>query len=539
MFFGINGYFCSHNKRNQQSNRKSQNNPETMLTVKNLHIMFEGPQPFHALQGISFHIDKAQTLALIGASGSGKSLTSLAIMGLLPKNTQQTGYIMLDETDEVILNKLSEKEWQKVRGNKISMVFQEPMSALNPIQTVGSQLRECILAHQKISTTEAKQQAINWLQKVKLPEPAVLYGRYPHQLSGGQKQRVMIAMAMCNHPQVLIADEPTTALDVTVQKEIIELMKQLQQEFGMAMLFITHDLALAKLIADDFLILEKGKVVQQMQTPEFTREIVDKPLAETILEVASLKVYYPTEKNWLGKTTSVFKAVDDVSFTLNKGETLGLVGESGCGKSTLSKCILGLQEATDGHIFFKGKDITHIAQHEWSKLRKDIQIIFQDPYASLNPRLTVGAAIAEPIKVHHIPVDKSVKHSVLELLDQVQLPANAFDKYPHEFSGGQRQRICIARALALQPQLVICDESVAALDINIQTQILSLLSELQQHHQLTYLFITHDLHVVKAISDRIMVMEKGKIIEQGLADQVMSNPQMDYTKKLLAAAPRL
>lgn len=510
-----------------------------MLTVKNLHIMFEGPQSFHAIQGISFHIGKGQTLALIGASGSGKSLTSLAIMGLLPKHTQQTGYIMLDGAEEVILNKLSEKEWQQVRGNRISMVFQEPMSALNPIKTVGSQLRECILAHQQMSKENAKQLAISWLAKVKLPQPSVLYNRYPHQLSGGQKQRVMIAMAMCNHPQVLIADEPTTALDVTVQKEIIELMKLLQQEMGMAMLFITHDLALARLIADDFLILEKGKVVQQIHTPEFTREHVDNPGVEKILEVNNLKVHYPTAHNWLGKTTAVFKAVDDVSFSISKGETLGLVGESGCGKSTLSKCILGLQEATEGQILFKGRDITHLPQSEWHKLRKDIQIIFQDPYASLNPRLTIGAAIAEPIKVHGIPVDKSVKHSVLQLLEQVQLPATAFDKYPHEFSGGQRQRICIARALAVQPQLVICDESVAALDINIQTQILELLSTLQQKHQLTYLFITHDLHVVRSISDRIMVMEKGKIIEQGDAVQLMQHPQMDYTKKLLAAAPRI
>ena len=501
--------------------------------------MFEGPQSFHAVQGISFHIGKGQTLALIGASGSGKSLTSLAIMGLLPKHTQQTGYIMLDGTEDVILNKLSEKEWQQVRGNRISMVFQEPMSALNPIKTVGSQLRECILAHQQMSKEDAKQLAISWLEKVKLPQPAVLYNRYPHQLSGGQKQRVMIATAMSNHPQVLFAVEPTTALHVTVEKEIIELMKQLQQEMGMAMLFITHDLALARLIADDFLILEKGKVVQQMHTPEFTREHVDNPGAETILEVNNLKVHYPTAHNWLGKTTSVFKAVDNVSFSISKGETLGLVGESGCGKSTLSKCILGLQEATEGQILFKGRDITHLPQSEWHKLRKDIQIIFQDPYASLNPRLTVGTAIAEPMKVHGISVDKSVKHSVLQLLDQVQLPATAFDRFPHEFSGGQRQRICIARALAVQPQLVICDESVAALDINIQTQILELLSTLQQQHQLTYLFITHDLHVVRSISDRIMVMEKGKIIEQGDAAQLMQYPQMDYTKKLLAAAPRI
>lgn len=511
-----------------------------MLNVKNLHIRFEGENPFHALQGISFRIPEGKTLALIGASGSGKSLTSLAIMGLLPKNTQQTGYIMLkQQEEELILNKLSEKEWRKVRGNKVSMVFQEPMSALNPIMSVGEQLLECIQAHQEMSTADAKKKAINWLEKVKLPEPAVLYQRYPHQLSGGQKQRVMIAMAMCNHPQVLIADEPTTALDVTVQQEIIQLMKQLQQEFGMAMLFITHDLALAKLIADDYLILEKGKVVQQMQTPEFSRAHIQDLGTEEILTVEKLKVYYPTGKNWLGKTTDYYKAVDEVSFSIRKGETLGLVGESGCGKSTLSKCILGLQEATGGTIHFKGKDITHLPQSEWYKLRKEIQIIFQDPYASLNPRLTVGAAIGEPMKVHRIPLQKPVKDAVLELLDQVQLPASAIDKYPHEFSGGQRQRICIARALALQPELVICDESVAALDINIQTQILSLLHDLQQQHQLTYLFITHDLHVVKSISDRIMVMEKGKIVEQGPAEQIMNHPQMAYTQRLLAAAPRL
>lgn len=510
-----------------------------MLTVKNLHIRFEGDHPFHALQGISFHIPKGKTLALIGTSGSGKSLTSLAIMGLLPKNTRQTGYIILEEKEDLILNKLSEKEWTAVRGKKVSMVFQEPMSALNPIMTIGAQLKESILSHQDIGNVKARKQAISWLEKVKLPQPEILYKRYPHQLSGGQKQRVMIAMAMCNHPDVLIADEPTTALDVTVQQEVIQLMKNLQQEFGTAMLFITHDLALAKLIADDYLILEKGKVVPKMLTPEFERDELPVPNPELLLRVDRLKVYYPEKTNWLGKPQGYFKAVDEVSFQIHKGETLGLVGESGCGKSTLSKCILGLQEATAGSIYFKDKDITRLSTKEWYGLRKDIQIIFQDPYASLNPRIKVGDAIAEPMIVHNLAKGKVITSSVLSLLDQVQLPANAMDKYPHEFSGGQRQRICIARALAVQPELVICDESVSALDINIQAQILELLHQLQISFGLTYLFITHDLHVVKAISDRIMVMEKGKIVEQGLTQDILLNPQEPYTKKLLAAAPRI
>ncbi|RQO30230.1 microcin ABC transporter ATP-binding protein [Taibaiella sp. KBW10] len=510
-----------------------------MLTVKNLHIRFEGAHPFHALQGISFRIPKGKTLALIGTSGSGKSLTSLAIMGLLPKNTQQTGYIILEEKEDLILNKLSEQEWTKVRGKKVGMVFQEPMSALNPIMTVGAQLQESILSHQNISKAIARKSAISWLEKVKLPQPEVLYKRYPHQLSGGQKQRVMIAMAMCNHPEVLIADEPTTALDVTVQQEVIQLMKSLQQEFGTAMLFITHDLALAKLIADDYLILEKGKVVPKMHTPEFHRTEIPITNTEVILTVNQLKVYYPEQKNWLGKSTGYFKAVDGVSFQINKGETLGLVGESGCGKSTLSKCILGLQAATDGQISFKNRDITHLSTKEWQGLRRNIQIIFQDPYASLNPRIKIGDAIGEPILVHGLAKGKAIKNRVLELLDQVQLPATAINKYPHEFSGGQRQRICIARALAVQPELVICDESVSALDINIQAQILELLHQLQITFGLTYLFITHDLHVVKAISDRIMVMEKGRIVEQGYTHDILNHPQEAYTKKLLAAAPRL
>lgn len=512
----------------------------TVLKVNNLHIKFEGPNAFHALQGVSFKIANGKTLALIGTSGSGKSLTSLAIMGLLPKNAKQTGYIILeDNNQELILNNLSTKQWQTIRGNKISMVFQEPMSALNPIMSIGDQLKECILVHQSINDDEAKKSAINWLEKVKLPDPKNIYNRYPHQISGGQKQRVMIAMAMCNHPSVLIADEPTTALDVTVQQEIILLMKQLQAEFGTALLFITHDLALAKLIADDFLILEKGKVVKQLITPEFEAPISQNVDNETILKVDQLKVYYENPKSWFKKTNSAFKAVDGVSFTIEKGDRMGLVGESGCGKSTLSKCILGLQKATSGKIWYKNKELTHLAPKEWFNLRKDIQIVFQDPYASLNPRLKIADLLSEPLKVHKVVENNEIDKTVKTLLDQVQLPLNALNKYPHEFSGGQRQRICIARALSVQPKFVICDESVSALDVMIQAQILELLYDLQATFDLTYLFITHDLHVVHSFCNKVMVMEKGLIVESGLTAQVLNHPKETYTKKLLAAAPRI
>ncbi len=512
-----------------------------MLKVKNLHIQFEGPNPFHALQGISFKIAKGKTLALVGTSGSGKSLTSLAIMGLLPKNARQTGYIILEESDkdELILNTLSPKQWETIRGSKVSMVFQEPMSALNPIMSIGDQLRESILAHQNVDKAKAKQLAIDWLEKVKLPEPKHIYKRFPHQLSGGQKQRVMIAMAMCNHPAVLIADEPTTALDVTVQQEVIALMQQLQQEFGTALLFITHDLALAKLIADDFIILEKGKVVANLITPEFQApeaENVDKP---TILKVEDLKVHYTEQSNWLGKTNKVFKAVDGVSFEIEKGDRMGLVGESGCGKSTLSKCILGLQDATAGSIWYKEKNLLNLPKNDWFDLRKSIQIIFQDPYASLNPRLSIADILAEPMRVHKVVATKDLKQKMKQLLDQVQLPETALQKYPHEFSGGQRQRICIARALSVEPEFIICDESVSALDVKIQAQVLELLYDLQAELGLTYLFITHDLNVVKSFCNKVMVMQKGLIVEKGSTQAILDNPQEVYTKKLIAAAPAL
>jgi peptide/nickel transport system ATP-binding protein len=380
------------------------------------------------------------------------------------------------------------------------------------------------------------------MERVKLPNCPQLFNRYPHQLSGGQKQRIMIAMAICNHPKLLIADEPTTALDVTVQYEIIRLLQQLQADFGLALLFITHDLALAKMIADDFLILEAGQVVHntldfRLPEPKKSKEEVQLRVPH-LLEVKKLDVFYPGKESFLGKQKSVFKAVNQVSFFIDKGETLGLVGESGCGKSTLSKSILGLQEISGGAVYFDGQDITHLSSEGWRKQRRDIQIIFQDPYAALNPRIKIGDAIKEPMLVHHIAsgsadLEKKMEH----LLEAVQLPKNAKDKYPHEFSGGQRQRICIARALAVNPRLIICDESVSALDVKIQAQILRLLKTLQAESQLTYLFITHDLNVVRSVSDRIMVMEQGRIVESGNTERIMLHPQEDYTKRLLAAVP--
>lgn len=513
---------------------------QNIISVRNLQVTFQGHQPFEAVKDVSFDIAAGKTLALIGQSGSGKSVTSLALMGLLPANTVVTGTIKL--SSGINLTALEKKVWPAIRGKEIGMVFQEPMSALNPIKTCGYQLIESIQAHQQLSTKEAKALAIQWFEKVKLPDPEKLLRRYPHQLSGGQKQRVMIAMAMCNYPALLIADEPTTALDVTVQKEIINLMRELQQEYQTAILFITHDLALAHTIADDFIIMEKGKIISSgfpQSSPQQLSPDINTDKQESLLKVENVAVWYTEETNWLGKTVKSFPAVNNVSFDIYPGETLGLVGESGCGKSTLSRTILGLQPVTSGTISFEGNNITKFNDDQWRKLRKDIQIIFQDPYAALNQRIKIGDAIAEPMLVHGIATRKNVYKHVEELLKMVELPVSSYHKYPHEFSGGQRQRICIARALAVQPKLILCDESVSALDVKIQEQILNLLAHLQQQRQLTYLFITHDLTVVKRISNRIMVMEKGKIVEQGPTEVIMQHPQQAYTQKLLAAVPGL
>ncbi|RYZ41845.1 MAG: ABC transporter ATP-binding protein, partial [Sphingobacteriales bacterium] len=476
----------------------------------------------------------------------------------------------------------ADPNWNEIRGSAISMIFQEPMSSLNPVMKVGKQLAETLMQHNRISSAESKAQAISWLEKVRLPDPAKTYGKYPHQLSGGQKQRIMIAMAMCNNPALLIADEPTTALDVTVQLEIINLMLALQKETGTAMLFITHDLALAAAIADEVLVMFNGKAMEYGvmrevladPTHAYTRALLEcrpspshkgKPLpsvsdimqkdgsdtsdpivpekhaasvpGKTILKVENLRVWFSEEENWLGKSTRYFRAVEDVSFEIREGEILGLVGESGCGKSSLSKSLIGLLPVHEGQILFNGEDLAKIDNECWVRVRRDIQMIFQDPYASLNPRLTVGQLIMEPLKVHKIVPAAETRKEALRLLTAVQLPADAFYRYPHEFSGGQRQRVNIARALAMRPKLIICDESVSALDVSVQAQILNLLKELQQEFSLSYLFISHNLGVVHYISDRVMVMQAGSIVEEGRATDVLFHPREDYTKKLIASEP--
>jgi len=553
----------------------------SILSVNGLQISFAQPKAFTAVNNISFSIGKGKTLAIVGESGSGKSLTALAIMGLLPKNATLKGELIL-RTNTTDL-RLTTHDLRLIRGNEIGMVFQEPMSSLNPVMSIGKQLSEAILIHQKIPRSEAKKLAIDWLNKVQLPDPIKIYSRYPHQLSGGQKQRVMIAMAMCNHPALLIADEPTTALDTTVSQEIIRLMHFLQQEHQSAMIFITHDLALAATIADEVLVMYKGEMVeygeatQVLQHPlqPYTQALLAcRPTAENkgrrlpiiadflnneittgsinfsevlplipvntaapLFAVKDLRIWFPEHKNLLGKPSHYLKAVDDVSFTLNRGEVLGLVGESGCGKSTLSRSLVGLIPAHSGEIIFNGRDLTKISLKEWAGVHTKIQMIFQDPYSSLNPRMTIGDALGEPLMVHKMVPKNEMQKEARRLLDIVQLPAEAMHRYPHQFSGGQRQRIGIARALALRPQLLICDEIVSSLDVSIQALVLNLLKDLQREFDLTYLFISHDLAVVHYFSDKVMVMQAGKIIEQGYAEEVLLRPKEPYTQRLIDAMP--
>lgn len=553
---------------------------ENILSVNKLDITFSGKEAFTAVKEISFELAKGETLAIVGESGSGKSLTALSLIGLLPKTAVQKGNITLSVAGKNYqLSHTDEHTMRQLRGCDIGMVFQEPMSALNPVMKIGRQLSECILAHNNISKAEAKRTAIEWLGKVQLPVPETLYERFPHQLSGGQKQRVMIAMAMCNHPVLLLADEPTTALDVTVQQEVIRLMSYLQEQHNTAMVFITHDLSLAATIADKILVMYKGEAIEYgaakdvLNNPQqpYTKALLacrpsaqqkgyrlpvvadylDNPNGvvvpekgsvikvgtENILEVNDLRVWFPVERNLLGVTKQYFKAVDGVSFDIKKGEVLGLVGESGCGKSTVSRALMGLLPVHSGNILFEGKEVSQLTAQQWRQVRKDIQLIFQDPYASLNPRISIGDMLSEALRTHHIVPANAVRKEAERLMDLVQLPVSSLDRYPHQFSGGQRQRIGIARALALRPKMLICDESVSALDVSIQAQILNLLKDLQNEFQLTYLFISHDLSVVHYISDRVMVMQLGKIVEAGLAEQVLKHPEHAYTRKLIDAMP--
>ena len=556
-----------------------------MLKVKELNISFlteEGET--NVATNINFSLVKNEILGIVGESGSGKSVTSLAVLGLLPKRKSIIeGSIIFNDVE---LLRLTDKELQQIRGNRISMIFQEPMSSLNPSLTCGFQVMEILLEHKKMDKSAAKKKVIELFHQVKLPRVEAMYNQYPHQLSGGQKQRVMIAMAIACKPEILIADEPTTALDVTVQKEIIKLLKELQIETGMSIIFISHDLSLVSEIADRMLVMQHGVIVEQGNTknifknPEniYTKALINSkpslqkrlkklPTVEdfltgklesdlistverqkthkliysktALLEIQNLKTYFSTPKSFFSKNRASVKAVDNVSLKVYEGETLGLVGESGCGKTTLGRTILHLEKATSGNIFYKGKEITKLSLAEIKKLRKEVQIIFQDPFSSLNPRLPVGKAIEEPMKVHKLyNSEKERKEKTLEILSRVGLEEEHYNRYPHEFSGGQRQRIGIARTIALQPKLIICDESVSALDVSVQAQVLNLLNELKNDFGFTYIFISHDLAVVKYMADQLAVMNQGKIEELGEADDIYNDPKNEYTKKLIDAIPK-
>lgn len=571
--------------------------PAPLLQINNLQVDFVTEiGTTTAVSGISLTVDRGEIVAIVGESGSGKSVTSLSILQLLPQPPARytTGDILFSDDGNEPVNLLTQtpEQMRRIRGNKIAMIFQEPMSSLNPVFTCGHQVQEALRLHLKISKKEAKQKTIDLFKQVKLPNPDQLFRRYPHQLSGGQKQRVMIAMAMSCEPSLLICDEPTTALDVTVQKTILQLIKELQQTQQMGVIFITHDLGVVAEVADRAVVMYKGEIVeaglvtdifsnpqhpytkgllacrpalhpkgerlpivsdflennrpfdpvryvQPAVQPVVPKEPDTAAVRQPFIQVSRLNVWFPSKTSLLGKPLEYIKAVDNIRFEIYHGETLGLVGESGCGKTTLGRTLLGLIKPTSGAVYYDGTDLAKVDAETMKEMRKDIQIIFQDPYSSLNPRLTIGAAIAEPLKVHNI-VSGSMqrKDRVIELLEKVNLKAEHFHRYPHEFSGGQRQRIVIARALALNPSFIVCDESVSALDVSVQAQVLNLLNDLKAEMGFTIVFISHDLSVVRYISDRIMVMNKGKIEEIGDAEAIYFNPQKEYTRQLIASIPR-
>ena len=546
------------------------------------------------LHHVSFSLGKGETLGIVGESGSGKSVTALSIMQLLNRKMAKftSGNITFyDKGKPVCILDASEEQMRSIRGAKIAMIFQEPMTSLNPVIKCGEQVTEAILLHNKISKKEAREQVVELFKEVMLPRPETIFDSYPHELSGGQKQRVMIAMAMSCHPDILIADEPTTALDVTVQKNILELIRNIQRQHGMSVVFITHDLGVVAEIAEKVLVMFKGKIVEagpirdiflhpkhpytqgllacrppldsrpkvlstvddfinDAEKQNFTRQEViteeerwqfhkklyaDKPL----ISISSLYKDYPVRKRKLFEKQSYVHAVQDISMDIYEGETLGLVGESGCGKSTLGRSMIRLIEPTSGTVTYKGLNMLQLSKREMMRLRKDLQIILQDPYSSLNQRITIGSAIMEPMQAHRLYAnDKERKKKAIELLERVSMDESHFYRYPHEFSGGQRQRISIARALAVNPRFIICDESVSALDVSVQAQVLNLLNELKKEYHLTYIFISHDLSVVKYMSDRMAVMQNGKIVELNEADTIYSHPQTDYTRKLIDAIPK-
>lgn len=570
--------------------KAQEQNNSPLLHVKNLRVSFkaENKQYIETVKGISFDIPSNTTVALVGESGSGKSVTSLATMGLLP-----VGQSKIDEQSKIIfegkdLLSLSRTEMRKICGKDIAMIFQEPMSSLNPVFTVGDQIAEVLRLHMGMKRKQARQRVLELLKEVGIPSPETKIDAYPNQLSGGQQQRVMIAMAIACEPKLLIADEPTTALDVTIQKQIIDLLESLRQRRQMSMLFITHDLALVGEIADKVIVMrhgeirEQGEAEQVLEQPKdvYTRALLycrpqisqrpyrlpvtsdfmrqeDQVLVETvldvseipqrkrgltgsepiILEVKDLKKSFYSRKGLFGKEE--FQAVKGVSFKLAKGKTLGLVGESGSGKTTVGLLLMRLHQASGGQALIEGKDILTLSEKEFTKYQRKIQIIFQNPYASLNPRFTIGQILLEPMQIHNIGKDDAERKQIaLELLERVNLPEQAYYRYPHEFSGGQRQRIAIARCLTLKPEILICDESVSALDVSVQAQVLNLLQDLQDEFGLSYIFISHDLSVVKYISDQVMVMNHGEVVEIANSDELYAHPQHDYTKRLLQAIPQ-
>ena len=554
-----------------------------LVQINNLSISFvQDDKIVAAVKSISFNIPRGKITALIGESGSGKSVTALSFLQLLPSQAKLSGNMLFSEDGTITEDLLNTSipAMQQLRGNKIAMIFQEPMTSLNPVHTCGAQVMESLMLHKKMSKQAAKEATIELFKKVELPAPEEIINRFPHQISGGQKQRVMIAMAMSCDPALLIADEPTTALDVRVQKNILLLLKKLQAENGMGILLITHDLSLVADVADEIAVMYKGEIVEAGSAKEilsapqhnYTKAllaclptvnskgtrlaVIEDYLqnnisqtkessvtniilsSEIVLKVENLSVNFPTKKNIFGKTLAEYKAVDDVSFTVNKNETVGLVGESGCGKTTLGRSILNLIKPTEGNIYFKGKNIAKATDAEMRLIRKELQIVFQDPYGSLNPRLSIGDAITEPMKVHNSSsTQKNRKEKAMHLLEEVNLNTSFYNRYPHQFSGGQRQRICIARALALDPNFLIFDESVSALDVSVQAQVLNLINDLKAAHNFTSIFISHNLAVIHYISDRIMVMKNGRIIETGTADDVIFHPKETYTKELLNAVP--
>ncbi len=582
------------------------NEKKVLLEVKNLVTEFKTDDGIvKAVNDISFKLHRGETIGIVGESGSGKSVTSLSVMRLIPNPPGRiaSGEILFHQKDGSVVDlaTISEEEMRKYRGNEVSMIFQEPMTSLNPVFKCGEQVMEAIILHQKVSRQKAQEITLQMFDKVRLPNPERILNAYPHQLSGGQKQRVMIAMAMSCNPSILIADEPTTALDVTVQATILDLMAKLKGEIDSSIMFITHDLGVIAEIADRVLVMYKGKIVEQgtvleifgnpqhpytksllacrpplgkrlsklptvvdfmeekadgtviekhtsvadainavVISDEVTRERREKVLkGNPILQLKNVKTWFSTNKDFFGRTTDYVKAVDDVSFDVHEGETLGLVGESGCGKTTLGRTILRLVPCHSGEIIFEGRNVLDLNQQDMMRLREHMQIIFQDPYSSLNPRITIGNAIMEPMTVHGVYAnEKQRKEKVIDLLTKVNMKPEHFNRYPHEFSGGQRQRICIARALSLNPKFIICDESVSALDVSVQAQVLNLLIQLREEFKFTYIFISHDLSVVKFMSDRMVVMNKGKVEEMGISDDIYNNPQREYTQKLIAAIPK-